>query len=153
MPPVGFPIRETNNSFTFFGTFSKKQILCYNLFGEKRAKDMIEKIIATIITFLVSAALGYCLSVIKTFKDNKSKEKENEKKNENVQNEALKTMLQNSLTNTYFVYENLGKIPDYVYKNWLNLLKAYEGLDGDDYIHVLADRMKKWKIEKTDILK
>ena len=149
MPPVGFPIRETNNSFTFFGTFSKKQILCYNLFGEKRAKDMIEKIIMTIITFLVSAALGYCLSVIKNYQQCKTKQKENEK----VQNQALLMILQNSLTNTYFVYEQFGEIPDYVYKNWLNLLKAYEGLDGDDYVHTLAKKMEKWKIKKTDILK
>ena len=109
---------------------------------------MLEKIITTIITVLISSCLGYCIGKLKDYKEKKI----NEKENENMQNEALKTMLQNSLTNTYFVYENIGKIPDYVYKNWLNLLKAYEGLDGDDYIHVLADKMKKWKIEKTDIL-
>ena len=109
---------------------------------------MLEKIITTIITALISSCLGYCISKLNEYKKNKMLEKENE----NMQNEALKTMLQNSLTNTYFVYENIGKIPDYVYKNWLNLLKAYEGLDGDDYIHVLGDKMKKWKIEKTDIL-
>ena len=109
---------------------------------------ILDKIIGTIITVLLSAALGFCISKIKDYANKKNKDKQNE----NMQNEALKTMLQNSLTNTYFVYENIGKIPDYVYKNWLNLLKAYEGLDGDDYIHVLADKMKKWKIEKTDIL-
>lgn len=109
---------------------------------------MGEKIITTIITFLVSTALGYCISVIKNYKACKAKEKQNE----NVQNKALLMILQSSLTNTYFVYENLGKIPDYVYKNWLNLLSAYEALDGDDYIHTLAKKMESWKIEKTDIL-
>jgi len=109
---------------------------------------MFEKIITTIITFLISSALGYCVKAIKTYKDKAKKEKANEK----VQNQALVTMLQNSLTNTYFVYEKLGEIPDYVYKNWLNLLKAYEGLDGDDYVHTLADKMKTWRIVKTDIL-
>lgn len=114
---------------------------------------MAEKIITTIITFLVSGALGYCAKTIKTFNERAKKQKVEDKKNEVVQNNALVTMLQNTLTNTYFVYEQLGQIPDYVYKNWLNLLKAYEGLDGDDYIHVLADKMKTWKIVKTDILK
>lgn len=109
---------------------------------------MIDKIILTIVTFLISSALGYCVKAIKGFKEKADREKQNEK----VQNSALMTMLQNSLTNTYFVYEKLGEIPDYVYKNWLNLLKAYEGLNGDDYIHVLADKMKTWKLVKTDIL-
>jgi len=109
---------------------------------------MIEKIITTILTFCLTTALGYCVSSIKNYKERIKKGKENEK----VQNEALKTLLQNSLTNTYFVYNNIGEIPDYVYKNWLNLLGAYESLDGDDYIHTLADKMSKWKIVKTDIL-
>ena len=109
---------------------------------------MIEKIITTILTFCLTTALGYSASSIKNYKEKIKKVKENEV----IQNEALKTLLQNSLTNTYFVYNNIGEIPDYVYKNWLNLLGAYESLEGDDYIHTLADKMSKWKIVKTDIL-
>ena len=109
---------------------------------------MIEKIISTIITFLLTTMLGYCVSSLKTYKENAKKTKDNEE----IQNQALKTLLQNSLTNTFFVYESIGEIPDYVYKNWLNLLSAYESLDGDDYIHTLAVKMSKWKIVKTDIL-
>lgn len=113
---------------------------------------MIKKIITTILTFCLTTALGYCLSSIKNYKESIKRDKKEQLKNEKVQNEALKTLLQNSLTNTYFVYNNIGEIPDYVYKNWLNLLGAYESLDGDDYIHTLADKMSKWKIVKTDIL-
>lgn len=109
---------------------------------------MIKKLIGTILTFCLTTALGYCVSSLKNYKEKIKKAKDNE----SVQNEALKTLLQNSLTNTYFVYENIGEIPDYVYKNWLNLLSAYESLDGDDYIHTLADKISKWKIVKTDIL-
>ena len=109
---------------------------------------MIEKIITTIITFLLTTMLGYCISSIKNYKEKAKKSKDNEE----IQNQALLTLLQNSLTNTFFVYANIGEIPDYVYKNWLNLLKAYESLDGDDYIHTLAKKMAQWKIVKTDIL-
>jgi hypothetical protein len=109
---------------------------------------MFDKIISTIITFVVSGALGYCVKVIKEYK---SKKEQCDKNNE-VQNQALVMMLQSSLTNTYFAYEKLGEMPDYVYKNWINLLKAYERLGGDDYIHVLAEKMKSWKLVKTDIL-
>lgn len=109
---------------------------------------MIDKILSTIVTFVISGALGYCVKVIKEYKN----KKEQCDKNNEIQNQALVMMLQNSLTNTYFVYQQLGEIPDYVYKNWLNMLKVYEGLDGDDYIHILAQKMVHWKIVKTDIL-
>lgn len=109
---------------------------------------MIKNLIGTMLTFCLTTSLGYCLSSMKMYKEKIKKAKDNEK----IQNQALLTLLQNSLTNTYFVYENIGEIPDYVYKNWLNLLGAYESLDGDDYVHTLAEKMSKWKIVKTDIL-
>jgi len=110
---------------------------------------MTQTIINTAITFIISSILGYCVSVIKNYKGKLNQKIENEK----VQNIALQTILQSQLTNIYFVYQEFGEIPDYVYKNWLNMLKIYEQLGGDDYIHTLADRMKEWKIKKTDILK
>lgn len=110
---------------------------------------MIETIIKSAIGVIISGALGYCISKIKSYK-NAIKEKEQEK---DLLKEAMMTMLQGSLTNTFYVYEELGKIPDYVYKNWLNQKKIYEELGGNDYIHILADKMKKWNFEKTDILK
>lgn len=113
---------------------------------------MIDKILSTIVTFIISGALGYCVKAIKSYKEKLERQKQEQKANESVQNQALVMMLQNSLTNTYFVYQKLGEIPDYVYKNWINMLKVYEGLDGDDYIHILAEKMKDWKIVKTDIL-
>lgn len=102
---------------------------------------MVETIIKSVISFVISGALGYCISVIKDYK-----------KKQGATNEALVTLLQNQLTNTYYVYESVGKIPDYVYKNWLNSLKIYEKLGGDDYVHTLADKMKNWEFIKTDIL-
>lgn len=102
---------------------------------------MIQDVVMKVINYLVPIILGYCFSVISNYK----------KKN-NATNNALKIMLQNNLTNTYFVYSSKKKITDYVYKNWLNMLDEYENLDGDDYIHILAERMKDWEIVRTDIL-
>ena len=103
---------------------------------------MLSKFILTIISCVASALFGYCVSLIKTLS----------KKNK-ASDEALLTLLQNALTNVYFVYENIGRIPDYIYRNWLKMLSAYEALGGDDYVHILADRMKAWDIEHTGILK
>lgn len=110
---------------------------------------MLETIIKSAIGIIVSGALGYCISKLKEYRK-KLKNKEDEK---DLLKEAMMTMLQGSLTNTYYLYEEIGKIPDYIYKNFLNSLAIYEKLGGDDYIHVLADKMRKWDFEKTDILK
>lgn len=104
--------------------------------------------INTIITFIVSSMLGYSVSVIKNYK-NKLNEKDEESK---LQKQALMTILQNHLTNTYFVYEEMETIPDYILKNWLNSMKIYEKLGGNDYCHTLQKKVQNWKISKTDIL-
>lgn len=110
---------------------------------------MTQTIISTTITFIVSGILGYSVNVIKSYK----KKLEEKNQESELLKEALMTMFQSNLTNTYYVYENQKKIPDYVYKNWCNSKKIYEKLGGNDYIHVLADKMKNWDFEKTDILK
>ena len=102
---------------------------------------MAQQIIDIVLKYIVPIILGYCISLIKNYK-----------KKTNSTNKALKIMLQSNLTNTYFVYSSKKKIPDYVYRNWLNMLEEYENLDGDDYVHTLADRMKTWEIVRTDIL-
>lgn len=110
---------------------------------------MTQTMISTTITFIVSSILGYCVSVIRNYKK-KLQEKEEEGR---LLKEALMTIFQSNLTNTYYVYENQKQIPDYVYKNWCNSKGIYERLGGNDYIHVLADKMKSWDFEKTDILR
>lgn len=108
----------------------------------------LDTIIKAIISFTITGGLGYCISSIKNYKKKLSDKNEEGK----LLKTALMTMLQSNLTNTYFVYEKIGEIPDYVYKNWLNSLDIYEKLGGNDYIHTLAGKMKNWKIVKTDIL-
>ena len=106
-------------------------------------------IINTSITFVVSSILGYCLNVIKNYK-----KKLNEKiQSETLQNVALQTLLKSQLTNIFFVYNELKEIPDYVYQNFLDMLKVYESLGGDSYIHTISKKMEMWEIVKTDILK
>jgi len=110
---------------------------------------MTQTIISTAITFIISSILGYCVSVIKQYK----KKVEDKTENEKLQNIALQTLLKSQLTNTYFVYQELGEIPDYVYQNFLDILQVYEALGGNSYIHTIAHKMESWKITKTDILK
>ena len=109
---------------------------------------MAQTIITTTITFIVSTLLGYSVSLIKQYKTKIQNKEDNDK----LQNTALLIMIQSTLTNTFYAYQQIGEIPDYVYKNWINLLKIYENLGGNDYIHTLETKMNNWKIVKTDIL-
>lgn len=103
---------------------------------------MVEQVIKTIINYILPLIVGFLISQVRNYK----------KKNDGLKNGVM-TMLQSNLTNTYYYYEPIKKVPDYVYKNFLNELKAYEDLGGNDYVHILADHMKNWEITRTDILK
>lgn len=109
---------------------------------------MIQTILNTTITTLVGVILGYCVSTIKKYRE----KVKNDKENESVQNVALRTILKNQLTNTYYVYNEMKRIPDYMYQNFLDLLEVYEKLGGNSYIHTIAKKMENWEISKTDIL-
>ena len=98
---------------------------------------MVETIINSVVSICVSGIIGFLLGQLKSIRAIKK---------------ALMILLQGHLTSTYFAYEHINKIPDYVYQGWLNELREYEALGGDDYIHTLADKMKNWDITKTDIL-
>lgn len=102
----------------------------------------------SVLSILVSGLIGYLIGLIKTYKK-KLKDKQDESE---MLKEALMTMLQSNLTNTFYVYDTKKKIPDYIYRNWNNSKEIYEKLGGNDYIHVLSEKMKKWDFTKTDIL-
>lgn len=106
------------------------------------------KVVLTIVGIVTTGSCGYLSAKLKEFK-NKMKSKE---ENENIQNVALQTLLKSQLTNTYFVYNELKTIPDYVYQNFLDMLSVYESLGGNSYIHTIAKKMEQWEITKTDIL-
>lgn len=109
---------------------------------------MVETIIKTSISVIVSGALGYCISKIKGYKK-KLKDKDEEKE---LSKEAMMIILQGSITNTFYVYDEIGEIPDYVLKGWYNQKNIYEKLGGDDYVHVLEEKIKDLKIKKTGVL-
>ena len=103
---------------------------------------MFEQVIKSVIGYVIPAIIGFLVAWFINYR----------KKNDSLKT-GVKILLQSNLTNTYFYYEPFKKIPDYVYRNFLNQLSAYEGLEGDDYIHTIAEHMKHWEITRTDILK
>lgn len=114
---------------------------------------MTKEIVMMIVSFVVTGSLGYCVNVIKNYKNKIKEDKENQEKQDNLQNMALLTLLRTNLMHTYFVYNELKQIPDYAYQNFLESLKVYESLGGDGFIHTIAKKMENWDITKTDIMK
>lgn len=92
----------------------------------------------TVLSTLTGLVLGYFITYFKSFK---------------LIKQSLLYLLQNSLTNVFFVYEKIGQIPDYVYKNWKNMYKIYRALDGNDYMLAINEKMDNLEIVKTDIIK
>lgn len=101
----------------------------------------MKEILMVIVKYLVPIILGWCLNVIRSYR-----------KKTTATNKALKIMLQSNLTNTYFVYSTKKKIPDYVYRNWLNMFKEYKNLGGNDFIDTIANKMETWEFVHTDII-
>lgn len=110
---------------------------------------MVNTILTVSVSTITGSVIGYCISTIKKYKN----KLEEEAKKNIIRDEAFMYLLQDSLTNTYFFYEQKQQIPDFMYKKWVNMKKCYEELGGNDYIHVLDEKMKSWDLEKTDILK
>lgn len=109
---------------------------------------MVQQIFNTVLTFVVSGVLGYSLKTIKTYK---SKMKEKGKEEQTVK-EALKYLIQSNLTNTYYTYAEIQQIPDYLFKNWVNLFRIYKALGGNEYVDELYRRITQWQIIHTDII-
>ena len=101
---------------------------------------MVEQILKSVLGYVVPAILGFLVAKVINYK----------KKNDSIK-EGLKTLLQSNISNTYFLYEPIKKMPDYLYKNVKNEFKAYKKLDGNDYIDDLMEKMKQWEIIRTDI--
>ena len=110
--------------------------------------EIILKVILTIVGCCATGVFGFLVAQVKQYK---KKESEDKAERELIKN-GLKMLLQSNLTNVFYVHNELGKIEDYKLKNWYNELKEYYALDGNDYMHVLEEKMSKLEIIHTGIL-
>lgn len=102
---------------------------------------MVEQIIKSVIGYVIPALLGFFIAKVTSYK----------KKNDSLK-QAIMTMLQSNISNTYFLYDEVKAIPDYLYRNTLNEFKAYKQLGGNEYVDNIMDKMQHWEIARTDIL-
>jgi hypothetical protein len=84
---------------------------------------MVNQIISTIISFAVTGLLGYLVGALKK---HKSKDENQEK--------ALQCLLRSTITSKYFVYTELGSIPNYEKQNIDYMYEQYKAMGGNSYI-------------------
>ena len=116
---------------------------------------MIQTIISTVIKFVASGVLGYCVSVIKNYKNklNEKKQKENQvlKEIKKIKETQLLDM-RNDLSNKFYVYDALETVEDYLVMSFREKCEAYFELGGNNWIHPMYDKSFKWKIKPTGYL-
>ena len=97
-------------------------------------------IIEKIISYLIPVIIGYMITmikkVLKEFKDLKQDQLDD---------------MRVDLANKFYVYDQMDFVEDYLYKSFNDKCNRYFDRGGDNYIHDLYERSKKWKIKKTGV--
>ena len=114
---------------------------------------MVHTILNTIITFVVSGALGYCVSSIKNYKKQKEENKNKILEEFNQLKENELSDMKSDLSNKFYIYDALPEVEDYLLISFQEKCKRYFDLGGNTYIHQLYDKSFEWKIKQTGYLK
>ena len=110
---------------------------------------MGKMVLNTIITFIVSGALGYCVNIIKKFKQSEGVLIEEFKDIKESQMADMKS----DLTSKFFVYDSMEQVEDYLVLSFREKCERYFKLGGDSWIHPMYDKSYSWKIKQTGYTK
>lgn len=110
---------------------------------------MVTLIVNTVVTFLLGNILGFCLSLLKKYKNQKE---EIMKEFKELKDSQLMDM-KNDLTNKFYVYDSMEEIEDYLVMGFREKCERYFSLGGDSWIHPMYDKSFQWKIKPTGYLK
>lgn len=97
----------------------------------------METIIATALSTITGLVIGFLVSKIQNF----NKKEKNEKT-------TLQALLRNAITSKYYVYTELGSIPDYERRNLIYLFEEYKKWKGNSYVAQIMEEMLKLPIKK-----
>lgn len=110
---------------------------------------MVNTIINTATTFVVSGILGYCVSTIKNYKKNKD---EILKEFEQLKESQIMDM-RSDLSNKFFVYDAMDEVEDYLVMSFREKCERYFNMGANTWIHPMYEKSFKWKIKSTGYLK
>ena len=91
---------------------------------------MLEDLLSSLLKVVLSGAFGYLLNTVKNYK-----------KRDKNQEEALKCLLRSTITSKYFVYTELGCIPDYEKENINYMNEQYKAMGGNSYVKQIVSEI------------
>lgn len=97
---------------------------------------IVELIVKSIVNYVIPLLLGYFICGIKNYR-----------KRDASQEEALKCLLRSTITSKYFVYTELGSIPDYEKENINYLAECYFSMGGNSYVQTIVKEINKLSIK------
>lgn len=110
---------------------------------------MIETIIKSTISFVVTGLLGYCLSLIKSYKK--------ERKDILYEFKELKQSqlmdMKSDLSSKFYIYDAMDEVEDYLVESFREKCERYFHLGGNTWIKPMYDKSFHWKIKPTGYLK
>lgn len=96
----------------------------------------METIIATTLSTITGLVIGLVVSNIKKLSSRETNEKT-----------TLQALLRNAITSKYYVYNELGFIPDYERRNLIYLHEEYKKWKGNSYVNQIVEEMLKLPIK------
>ena len=115
---------------------------------------MIEKIITSTLTCIITMIIGYLVGQLKHKQQDYNKIKDDIK----ILKKANLSQIKSSLTNTFYAYDEIhntqGFVPEYIQENWIEEYDNYKELGGNHYMETLYNKVLNWTTKKThDIIK
>ena len=109
---------------------------------------MIEKIITSALTCIITMIIGYLVGQLKHKKQDYNKIKDDIK----ILKKANLSQIKSSLTNTFYAYDEIhstrGFVPTYVKENWIEEYDNYKELGGNHYMEALYNKVLNWNVYK-----
>ena len=99
--------------------------------------EIIIKVILTIVGFIITGLLGYLTAKVKEYR-----------KKDKTQEEALKCLLRSAITSKYYVYTEIGEIPQYEKENLVYMFEQYKNMGGNSYINQIMVEINNLPIKK-----
>ena len=99
--------------------------------------EVVMKVILTIVGFIVTGIMGYLVAKVKEYRAKDTN-----------QEEALKCLLRSAITSKYYVYSELGEIPQYERENLIYMYEQYKRMGGNSYIATIMEEIERLPIKK-----
>ena len=108
------------------------------------AKEILMKVILTIVGMVTTGIIGYLSGKVK---QSKIVEKRREEEHDTFKG-ALICLLRSNITSQCYVYKKLGSVPPYEKENVNYMRQQYKAMGGNSYVDTLVDEFNELPVER-----